>query len=346
MDEDYLRRAIGLAKGQATHPNPRVGAVVVRDGEVLAEGFHTGPGTMHAEAAALASASGSVDGSTVYVTLEPCSHHGRTPPCADALIAAGVAKVVIGAGDPDPLVAGQGIAKLRAAGIEVVTGVLESEALALDPGYFHHRVTGRPRVTIKAAMTLDGNTAAADGSSRWITATEARADGHRLRAAADAVLVGSGTLLDDDPELTVRLDGYRGAHPRPVIVAGRRPLRPTAKLFERNPIVISTEPLNVPGQNLVVAGMDGQVDLRAALLALGGEGVVDLLVEGGAGIIGGLARQGLIDRGVLYVGAKFGGGTGIGVASGVFAKLEDAVDVTIISVERVGPDLRIEFEGS
>jgi len=346
MDEDYIRRAIALAQGQSTHPNPRVGAVIVKDGEVLSEGFHCGPGTKHAEAVALAGADVSVVGSTVYVTLEPCSHHGRTPPCADALIASGVAKVVIGAGDPDPLVAGQGIAKLKAAGIEVIAGVLEREARALDPGYFHHRLTGRPRVTIKAAMTLDGNTAAADGSSQWITSGEARADGHRLRSAADAILVGSGTLLNDDPELTVRIDGYEGGQPRPVIVAGRRPLPSTARLFERDPIVISTEPLDLPGQNIVVPLLDEQVDLHAALLALGGEGIVDLLVEGGAGIIGGLARGGLIDRGVLYVGARFGGGTGIGVASGVFANLEDAADVTIISAERVGHDLRIEFEGS
>lgn len=346
MDEDFLRQAIRLAEGRVTHPNPRVGAIIVRNGEVLAEGFHTGPGTRHAEAAALASALGSVEGSTAYVTLEPCSHHGRTPPCADALIEAGVSRVVIGALDPDPLVAGKGIEKLRAAGIEVVTGVLESEARALDPGYFHHRLTGRPRITIKAAMTLDGNTAAADGTSQWITSSEARQDGHRLRAASDAVLVGAGTLLDDDPELTVRLDNYEGPQPRPIIVAGQRALPPGAKLFAREPVVISASPLDLPGENIVVPSSEGRVDLEAAMLALGERGIVDLLVEGGAGIIGELARAGLVDRGVLYVGRKFGGGTGIGVAGGVFTTLEDAIDVRIVSVERVGPDLRVEFEGS
>ena len=346
MDEDFLRQAIRLAEGRSTHPNPRVGAVIVRNGEVVAEGFHAGPGTKHAEVAALSFAQGSVAGSTMYVTLEPCSHHGRTPPCADTLIEAAVSKVVIGALDPDPLVAGQGVEKLRAAGIEVVTGILESEARALDPGYFHHRVTRRPRVTIKAAVTLDGNTAAVDGTSQWITSPEARQDGHRLRAASDAVLIGAGTLLNDDPELTVRLDGYEGPQPRPIIVAGQRALWPGAKLFAREPIVLSAGPLDLPGENVVVPDADGGVDLLAAMRALGERGIVDMLVEGGARVIGSLARAGLVDRGVIYIGNKFGGGTGIGVAGGVFATLEEAIDVHIVSVERVGPDLRVEFEGS
>ncbi|MGH8875215.1 MAG: bifunctional diaminohydroxyphosphoribosylaminopyrimidine deaminase/5-amino-6-(5-phosphoribosylamino)uracil reductase RibD, partial [Acidimicrobiia bacterium] len=230
MDLELMRRAIDLARPNRTHPNPRVGAVVVApDGTVVGEGAHPGAGLPHAEALALAAAGDAAAGATLYVTLEPCGHHGRTPPCTETVVASGVRRVVVGVTDPDPRVAGAGLARLRATGLEVTVGVLEAEVEALDPAYFHHRRTGLPLVTLKAAITLDGQAAAQDGTSQWITGPEARADAHRLRAEADALMVGAGTLRVDDPLLTVRLDGYEGPQPVPVVVAGRRPLPASAR---------------------------------------------------------------------------------------------------------------------
>ena len=338
-----MERAIGLARNKHTHPNPTVGAVLVLDGEIVGEGFHEGPGRHHAEVVALLAAGENASGATAYVSLEPCAHHGRTPPCADALIEAGVATVVVGAGDPDTRVAGRGIERLRAAGIEVVTGVMEAEALALDPGYFHHRRTGLPRVTLKLALTLDGSVAAADGTSQWITGEEARADGHRLRAESDAVMVGAGTLLADDPLLTARLDGFAGHQPRPVVVAGSRPLPAEARIWERDPIVIAPGPLDVPGQVIEAPNGQGGVDLTSGLGALAGAGYLDVLAEGGSGLAGSLLRDGLINRGVIYYGGVLAGGAGLGAFDGSFASLAAAHPVTITSVDRLGADIRVVF---
>lgn len=224
-DQRFLARAADLARDSQPHPNPRVGAVLVKDGREVGEGVHAGPGTDHAEVVALNTLSkGEAVGATMYVTLEPCAHHGRTPPCVDAIVAAGVARVVIGEVDPDGQVSGRGIAELEEAGVEVVMSAMPGLYATLDPAYVHHRTTGRARITLKAAVTLDGQLAAADGTSQWITGTEARGHGHALRAAADAVIIGAGTLIADDPRLDVRLDSFTGRQPRPVVVAGRRPL--------------------------------------------------------------------------------------------------------------------------
>jgi diaminohydroxyphosphoribosylaminopyrimidine deaminase/5-amino-6-(5-phosphoribosylamino)uracil reductase len=276
------------------------------------------------------------------VTLEPCDHTGRTPPCTTAILAAGVARVLVGAVDPDPRVSGRGLARLQAGGLEVRFGVAAVEAEALDPGYFHHRRTGRPRVTLKAALTLDGQVAGADGTSQWITSPEARADAHQLRASADAVMIGGGTLVSDDPRLTVRLPGYDGPQPRAVVVAGRRPLPPQARLWERDPIVLAPQPLEVPGEVVVASGPEG-VDLAAGLRALGERGVLDLLVEGGPALAGALLRAGLVDRGVFYLAARLGGGLGLPVLGGRFPTLAAAREIEIVSAGRVGPDLRVEF---
>lgn len=346
MEADLLRRAITLAQPTHPHPNPRVGAVIADEsGIILGEGWHVGPGADHAEVVALRAAGPRAKGATVYVTLEPCSHHGRTPPCVDALLEAEVARVVVGVLDPDPRVKGRGCERLREAGVEVIEGVVSrAEAESLDPGYFHHRKTGRPRVTFKAAATLDGSTAARDLTSQWITSAEAREDGHRLRAAADAVMVGAGTLLADDPRLDVRLDEYRGPQPRPVVVAGTRPLPFERAAWRPNALVLATDQLTVPAEVVVVPGDEhGHVDLLAAMLTLGDLGIVDVLVEGGAVLIGALWRARLVSRGILYLGAKVGGGSGIPIAAGPFATLGDAQDVTVVDVRSIGPDVRIEF---
>lgn len=344
--DELMQRALGLTEATMPHPNPRVGAIVVSPaGDVLAERAHLAAGTPHAEAAALAEAGAAARGSTLVVTLEPCAHHGRTPPCADAVIDAGVARVVVGVVDPDPRVAGMGIERMRDAGIEVIAGIEEAAVRSNDPAYFHHRSTGRPLVTLKVAMTLDGQSAAADGTSQWITGPEARSDAHRLRAENDAVLVGNGTVLADDPRLDVRIDGYDGPQPRPVIVAGRRPISPTAALLGRGPIIFAPEPMphpcDGPDQPVVMPGRDG-VDLVGVVKHLGGEGVLSVLVEGGSKIAGSALRAGIVDRIVLYFGAKLAAGIGLPAIAGRLETILDARDLSITHVSRLGPDLRID----
>ncbi len=341
--EALMRRAIAIAAETHPHPNPRVGALVLSPGgDVVGEAAHLVPGEPHAEAAALRAAAERARGGTLIVTLEPCAHHGRTGPCTEQIIGAGIKRVVIGTEDPDELVSGRGIASLEKAGLDITMGVLSSEVVALDPGYHHHRATGRPLVTLKTAMTLDGQTAARDGSSQWITGIEARRDAHRLRAEADAVLVGAGTLRTDDPRLDVRLDGFQGIQPRPVVVAGREALPRGAAVFARDPLVYTPVAHDIGGgvEEVVVAGPGG-VDLAAMVKDLGARGVLDLLVEGGATISRALMEAGLVDRIVLYVGAKIAGGAGRGVFEGAFESLTDATDVVVTEVSRVGADLKI-----
>jgi diaminohydroxyphosphoribosylaminopyrimidine deaminase/5-amino-6-(5-phosphoribosylamino)uracil reductase len=343
--DEMMRRAIGLTVGTMPHPNPRVGAIVLApDGEVVSERAHLRAGTVHAEAAALADAVPRANGSTVVVTLEPCAHHGKTPPCVDAIIEAGVARVIVGTLDPDPRVAGRGIALLREAGIEVLTGIEETAVRANDSAYYRHRSTGLPFVTLKSALTLDGQAAAADHTSRWITGPEAREDGHRLRAESGAVMVGAGTVISDNPRLDVRIDGYEGRQPRPVIVAGRRPIPADAALLTRDPIVF-TSGSDQPGlgdiEQVAAPGPDG-VDLTAAIKHLGREGVVALLIEGGPTIAGAALRAGLVDRIILHYGAKLGVGRGLPAFTGMFRTITDAQAVTIKQVTTVGSDIRVE----
>lgn len=343
MHESVMARAIELARGRRTHPNPTVGAVLVEGDTVVGEGFHAGPGQDHAEVMALAQAGSRARDATLYVTLEPCSHHGRTPPCVDAVLAAGIGRVVVGATDPDERVSGRGIELLREGGVTVETGVLADEVEALDPAYFHHRRTGLPRVTLKLALTLDGQVSAADGSSQWITGEAARADAHRLRSEADAVLVGAGTLRADDPLLTVRLPGFDGPQPRPVVVAGSAELPAERKLWDRRPIVLTPTERQGPYETKVVAAADGRVDMRAGLAWLADEaGYLDVLAEGGAGLAASLLDAGLATRIVLYYGAVVAGGLGMGAFAGTFATLADAHGVEITAVERIGEDVKVE----
>jgi len=338
----FLRRAYELARPHHTHPNPRVGAVVVDpEGRVLGEGAHQGPGSPHAEVVAVEGA-GQARGCTVYVSLEPCTHHGRTPPCADMLIEAGVARVIVGALDPDVRVSGGGVEKLRAAGIDVEVAD-DPEARLVDPAYFRHRETGMPAVTIKYAMTLDGSAAAVDGSSQWITSEVSRLDAHELRSSVDAVVVGAGTLRTDDPGLDVRLPDYHGPQPRPVILAGVGELPPAARIWKREPLVVSATDRDLPGGELVVVAGDRLPDPAATCRALADLGLLSLMLEGGAAVAGAWWSAGVITDGVAYVGAVMGGGSGIQPVMGRFETIGDARSVRVSDVRRIGDDIRIQF---
>jgi diaminohydroxyphosphoribosylaminopyrimidine deaminase / 5-amino-6-(5-phosphoribosylamino)uracil reductase len=330
MDEvERMRRALVLAAEvrNTTAPNPWVGCVVVPAGPPsdadtdVFEGATAPPGGPHAEISALGRAGERAKGSTLYVTLEPCAHHGRTPPCTDAIIEAGVARVVIGIEDPDPLVAGRGIALLRDAGIDVTVGVAADEVEAQLAPYLKHRTTGRPWVVLKMASSLDGRTAAPDGTSRFITGEASRRDVHRLRADSDAVLVGAGTVRADDPELTVRLDDG---------VDRTQPLR----------VVLGS----APAQARVQPALELSGDLGEVLGELGRRGVLRLLVEGGPTVAHGFHAAGLVDRYVLYLAPKiFGGDDGHPLFAGPGAgTIADVWTGRLISVERLGEDIRVE----
>lgn len=339
----HLLRAYELARRHRTHPNPRVGAVVVSaGGEVLGEGAHEGPGERHAEIVALDEVA-NAGGSTVYVSLEPCSHLGRTPPCVDRLIAERVARVVVGTVDSDPRVAGSGIAALRDAGITVEVAD-DPEAREVDAAYFHHRQTGMPLVTLKYAMTLDGSVAARDGTSQWITSEPARTDSHVIRSDVDAVVVGAGTLAADDPLLDVRLTGYEGPQPRPVVIAGDTELPGTARLWERRPIVITTTERTIPSGATIIVDGGSRPDPAASCRALAEAGYLSVLLEGGPTVAGAWWGAGVISRGVVYIGGLIGGGAGMPPLGGVFESIGDASSVVITEVRRLGPDLRIDFQ--
>jgi diaminohydroxyphosphoribosylaminopyrimidine deaminase/5-amino-6-(5-phosphoribosylamino)uracil reductase len=323
-----MRRAVEATSGTYPHPNPRVGAVVISpDGTVRNVGAHVRPGTPHAEVLALEGLTDTA-GDTMVVTLEPCNHHGRTPPCTDAIIDAGIVRVFVGTVDPDEQVSGRGVAALRHAGIEVVETGLSEMIEGNDPGYYHHRRTGRPLVTLKLALTLDGQIAALDGTSRWITSSDARSDAHELRASHDAVLIGAGTLREDDPELTVRIDGWHGPQPIPVVFKGRRPLPLEAKLWQRDPIVV--EPTS-----------DGTVSITDSLEDLARVGITSVLVEGGANVARSFIEADVINEIIVYVGAKLAGGTGLPALAGPFTTMADALPLTFTGVDRIGPDLKI-----
>lgn len=345
-DMDAMRRALELASRGGSHPNPTVGAVVLdQAGQVVSEGVtDLWPGLGHAESRAL-SGLGSGVADTVVVTLEPCNHVGRSDPCTELLIESGVRRVVVGALDPDPRVAGTGVQRLREANIEVETGIMDDEVVALDPAYFHHRRTGRPFFTLKTAMTIDGQTAAADGSSQWITGDEARRDAHRLRAATDAVMIGAGTLLTDDPTLTIRLPSYTGPQPVAVVVAGRRPLPAAAAVWSRDDtIVVCTEPKGVGVTELIVdAGAGGWPDPGLMASALGERGLVSVLVEGGATLAASLRAGGLIDAGVTYLAARLAGGSGRGMFTGNWDTFDSSTPVTLTGARRLGSDLRVDW---
>jgi diaminohydroxyphosphoribosylaminopyrimidine deaminase/5-amino-6-(5-phosphoribosylamino)uracil reductase len=362
MDEAaYMRAALGLARRGlgSVAPNPAVGCILVRDGVVVGRGWTQQGGRPHAETEALRRAGASARGATAYVTLEPCAHRGQTPPCAEALIAAGIARCVIAIEDPDPRVAGRGLDMLRGAGIAVATGLLAPEAEALNAGFLKRVRTGRPLVLLKLASSLDGRIATSTGESRWITGEAARRMGHLLRRRCDAVMVGSGTLLADDPELTVRLAGLDGAPPWRIVVDGR--LRtPLAAKFVRHarqsPSVILTlaggdrrrrQALAECGVRLVdiPPDADGRVDLARALGELGKLGLTRILVEGGATLAAALLRGKLVDRLAWFRSAGVIGGDGLAAVApfGVAGLAAQARGVRL-SVMRIGEDLLETFD--
>lgn len=353
-DTRFMAQALRLAhRGlESTSPNPRVGCVVVRDGQVVGQGWHRRAGEPHAEPLALADAGERARGATVYVTLEPCSHHGRTPPCAEALVGAGVARVVVAAADTNPLARG-GLARLREAGIQTTSGVLEQEARALNAG-FHLRVEqGRPLLRCKLAMSLDGRTAMASGESRWITGEAARLDVQRLRARSCAILTGSGTVQADDPRLDVRI-GDAGVQRQPlrVVVDGALRTGPAARVLAppgrallahaRQDAVAERALRDVGAALWHLPGHDGHVDLPALLAALAArEQCNEVLLEAGAGLAGAFATAGLVDEYVIYVAPTLLGSRARPLLDLPFDRMEQKLGLEIREVRAVGQDWRI-----
>jgi diaminohydroxyphosphoribosylaminopyrimidine deaminase/5-amino-6-(5-phosphoribosylamino)uracil reductase len=353
-----MRRALRLAARGYTPPNPMVGCVIVRDGQIVGEGFHPLAGQPHAEVFALRAAGELARGATVYVTLEPCSHFGRTPPCARALIEAGVGRVIAAVVDPHEKVAGRGLAELRAAGIPAEAGLLEAEARRLNEAFFHFHATRRPFVTLKAAMTLDGKIATRTGDSRWITGEKARAHVHQLRARAGAILCGVGTVLADDPLLTARLPKHAGGAPRQPL---RIVLDPTlrtppdsalARTSRESPVlIVAAEQADATrARRLTDAGVeilrlppssDGGLDLAALLEELGRREIISLLVEGGGRTHAAFLSAGLVQRVHWFIAPKLVGGAeaptpleGAGIA-----RMAEAVALREVTLRRFGDDV-------
>jgi len=354
----YMERALALAsRGRGrTSPNPMVGAVLVRNHTIIGEGFHAALGSDHAEVVALKAAAASAPGATCYVTLEPCAHFGRTPPCADALIHAGVAKVVAATYDPNPAVAGRGVQRLREAGTQVEVGLLEEEAVRLNEAYFKYIRTGEPLVILKAAMSLDGKLATRTGDSQWITGEQARRRVHELRNTVDAVVVGIGTVLRDDPMLTTRLDGQEGHDPLRVIVDSRGRLPLTARLLRSGsrPVLVATSArisrarlrtLEERGVEVTVLPPgEGGISLPDLVRELGRRKITSVMIEGGGRLATSALEAGIVDKLILMLApVLIGGKRAPMLLQGEGAeKLVDALRVTHLTVERIGDDCVVE----
>lgn len=351
-DHAYMAHALRLAQRglYTTTPNPRVGCVIVRDGKIIGEGWHERAGEPHAEVHALAEAGEAARGAEVYVTLEPCSHHGRTPPCAEALLRAGVARVVAAMSDPNPQVAGGGLQLLRQRGVVVASGLLEAEARALNPGFISRMTRGRPWLTAKIAASLDGRTALANGASQWITGPAARADVQRQRARACVILTGIGTVLADDPQLTVRVLDI-GRQPLRVVVDSQLRMPPTARLLREGEVMVAclagnaarAERLREAGATLLeLPGRDGRVCLDRLLQALAGRGVNEVLVEAGAALNGALLRQGLIDELLLYYAPLLLGTDARGMFGlPALTQMDQRIALDILALDQIGQDIRV-----
>jgi diaminohydroxyphosphoribosylaminopyrimidine deaminase/5-amino-6-(5-phosphoribosylamino)uracil reductase len=360
-DAEFMARSLHLAERglYTTDPNPRVGCVIVQEGRIVGEGWHRRAGGPHAEIEALNAAGEAARGATAYVSLEPCCHHGRTPPCTGALIAAGISRVIAAMEDPNPKVSGSGMARLAAAGIETACGLLRGAAEVLNPGFCRRMRSGRPLVRSKLAMSLDGRTALASGESRWITGPDARRDVHRLRARSSAILTGIDTVLADDPELTARLGAEAGdiVQPTRIVLDSRLRLPATARLAQGpgRTVVLTTEQVlsdpaktrNLPRTLDIVglpAGPDGRLDLAAVLDWLDRAEFNEILVEAGPVLNGALLRAGLVDEWIVYLApVVLGDG-----ARGLFhlpglERMAERFELELADTRPVGRDLRISF---
>ncbi|MBV4413765.1 bifunctional diaminohydroxyphosphoribosylaminopyrimidine deaminase/5-amino-6-(5-phosphoribosylamino)uracil reductase RibD [Enterobacteriaceae bacterium YMB-R22] len=361
QDEIYMARALQLARrGRfTTHPNPNVGCVIARDGEIVGEGFHYRAGEPHAEVHALRMAGDKARGATAYVTLEPCSHHGRTPPCCEALIDAGVSRVVAAMQDPNPLVAGRGLRRLSEKGIAVSHGLMMEEAEALNRGFLKRMRTGFPWIQVKMGVSVDGRTAMSSGESQWITSPESRRDVQRLRAQSAAILSSGATVLADDPALTVRWseldEGTRARYPQQAL---RQPVR--VVVDSRNRVTPQHRLIHQPGETwlaraqadaqrwpegveqLLLPERGGQLDLVALMMVLGKRQVNSVWVEAGAGLAGALLQAGLVDELLVYMAPMLLGNDARGLCQlPGLERLADAPRLTFSDVRRVGPDLRV-----
>ncbi|RRV06295.1 bifunctional diaminohydroxyphosphoribosylaminopyrimidine deaminase/5-amino-6-(5-phosphoribosylamino)uracil reductase RibD [Pseudomonas sp. v388] len=361
LDVHYMARALELArKGiYSAHPNPRVGCVIVRGGRIVGEGWHARAGEPHAEVHALRQAGDKARGATAYVTLEPCSHHGRTPPCADALVNAGLGRVVAAMQDPNPEVAGRGLLRLMSAGIVTQSGVLEAEARALNKGFLKRMEKGLPYVRVKLAMSLDGRTAMASGESQWITGPEARSAVQRLRAQSSVVLTGADTVLADNARLTVRPDelGLNAeltalAALRPplrVLIDGRLRVPLDAPFFQSGSTLVATQAAasarsryqDEGHEILALADSSGHVDLHKLLLELASRGANDVLVEAGPRLAGAFTRQGLVDEFQIFIAGKFLGSSARPLLDLPLAQMSEALELNIVEMRAVGNDWRV-----
>ncbi|MGE3538909.1 MAG: bifunctional diaminohydroxyphosphoribosylaminopyrimidine deaminase/5-amino-6-(5-phosphoribosylamino)uracil reductase RibD [Candidatus Tectimicrobiota bacterium] len=359
MDVPYMQQALALAQGGLgfVSPNPLVGCVIVRAGQVVGRGYHQRYGGPHAEVFALQEAGDLAHDAVLYVSLEPCSHTGKTPPCVEAVIQARPRRVVAAMRDPNPLVAGGGLARLTEAGIAVTVGVCEAEARKLNEAFLKYITTRRPFVTLKSALTLDGKIATRTGASRWITGETARQYGHLLRHAADAMLVGAGTVLQDDPQLTTRLPDRQGVNPLRVIVDSTLRLPLTAQVFdvaaERRTLVATTAraaearqaELRARGVEVVClpATDKGRVELDALLRYLGERGIASVLVEGGATLSAALLKQRLVDKVLFFIAPKIIGGDGLSAIAACGVELmEQAILLHDVTGQCVGNDFLLE----
>lgn len=363
-DEFYMARALELARRGifTTTPNPNVGCVIVRDGEIIGEGWHQRAGEPHAEVHALHMAGDRARGATAYVTLEPCSHFGRTPPCCDALIAAGVSRVVAAMQDPNPEVAGRGLHRLQQHGIEVSHGLMNAEAEALNRGFLKRMRTGFPWVQLKLGASLDGRTAMASGESQWITSAEARRDVQRLRAQSSAILSSSATVLADDPSLTVRWDELSAAtqqhygtsslrQPIRVIVDGQNRVTPEHKLIQQPGETwlaraeSDAQPWPDSVQQMMVPRYQQRMDLVAMMMLLGKRQINSVWVEAGATLAGALLRAGVVDELIVYMAPKLLGNDARGLcALPGLDRLADAPQFVFSDMRQIGPDIRLTLK--
>ncbi|MDC8832768.1 bifunctional diaminohydroxyphosphoribosylaminopyrimidine deaminase/5-amino-6-(5-phosphoribosylamino)uracil reductase RibD [Alteromonas gilva] len=360
-DEYWMARAVQLAaRGRyTTSPNPRVGCVIVKNNQAIGEGYHIQAGTPHAEVHALRAAGDNAAGATAYVTLEPCSHTGRTPPCAEALVTAQVARVVVAMTDPNPQVSGRGIARLEAAGIAVTQGVLTQQAKALNPGFIKRMETGLPWVRVKLASSLDGKIALANGNSQWITGPAARRDVQRFRAQSCAIITGSGTVSKDEPSLLVRPEQARITdyplaivrQPLRVVIDSQQQLSPQRQMFnDGHPVLL----VNSHVQTGFAAAVEqftaphspaGKTDLNAVLSELGSRGINELWVEGGAGLAGAFISAGLVDELIIYQAPKLLGDKGLSMVNlPGYEQVNEAPHLKLIDIRHIAQDIRLTYQ--